>query len=106
MHGLFQMFFWDRVRYLRASIGCGWRVAIHCALAIQMARQEKISSCVYRWSLTTWRNNGLAISPGINLSQHIGVGEGATHTSHEGLYRTCSQTPAFLCEQLLGLWIL
>lgn len=93
MGDLFEHSFLSRVRYLKVKIGCGWRVALHYALALQMARQEKLSSWAYRWALTIWRNDGVAISPGINLSRNIGVGIGATHTSHEDLDRYLVAAP-------------
>lgn len=79
--------FHRRVRLLEAAIGCGWLVALHYTLALQMAHQGKLSSWAYRWAFSIWSNNGVALSPGINLSHNIGFGPNATHTSHEGLDR-------------------
>lgn len=76
-----------RVRMLKDFLQCGWALAIHYALALEMARQGKLSSWAYRWDLSIWRRRGLCLSPGVNLSQNIGFGADATHTSDEGLER-------------------
>ena len=38
----------------------------------------------YQWTFGLWAQNGLAISPSINLICNIGFGEGATHTTWVG----------------------
>ena len=87
MSKFFEQSFPARVQTLYELLDCGWRIAFHYTLALQMVRQNKLSSWAHRWALTIWQQNGLVISPGINLSENIGVGVGATHTSHEDMKR-------------------
>lgn len=44
---------------------------------------NKINTWDYQWVLNVWRNNGVAINPGVNLVSNIGFGEGAVHTVSE-----------------------
>lgn len=71
----------SRLFYLKAKSGASWIETIHYFLALQMAVQGKLSSWAYRWNLTVWDMGGVALSPGMNLSENVGVGEDATHTS-------------------------
>jgi hypothetical protein len=72
-----------RLTYLKAKIGAGWPAAIHYFFALHMTAQGKLSSWAYRWNLTIWDQDGVALSPGINLSENIGVGQDASHTGNE-----------------------
>jgi hypothetical protein len=47
---------------------------------LQDSYEFKIQSWDYRWTLSTWLQNGLTILPNVNLISNIGFGEGATHT--------------------------
>lgn len=40
----------------------------------------KIDTWDYQWTAAIWKNNGLTITPNINLVSNIGYGENATHT--------------------------
>ncbi len=41
----------------------------------------EIQSWFYRWMLTCWVNNGLAVVPGANLISNLGSGDAATNTA-------------------------
>lgn len=47
---------------------------------LQDTYDSKIQAWDYRWTFTTWLQNGLTILPNVNLISNIGFGEGATHT--------------------------
>ncbi|MEM9219325.1 MAG: nucleotide-diphospho-sugar transferase [Cyanobacteria bacterium P01_F01_bin.150] len=42
----------------------------------------------HQWILSCWWQNGLCVSPNVNLVQNIGYGEDATHTNREGMLHT------------------
>jgi hypothetical protein len=48
---------------------------------LQDVYDAKIKAWDYRWTFTTWLQNGLTILPNVNLISNIGFGEGATHTT-------------------------
>jgi hypothetical protein len=50
-----------------------WRT-IHNAV-----KQEKINSWAYRWLFSMWENGAMAISPGVNLTENIGLNGKGTH---------------------------
>lgn len=48
------------------------------------ARKEKtesgqVDSWAYRWTFSVWANEGLTVTPNVNLVENIGFGEGGTH---------------------------
>jgi hypothetical protein len=47
---------------------------------LQDTYDSKIEAWDYRWTFSTWLQNGLTILPNVNLISNIGFGEGATHT--------------------------
>ena len=46
-------------------------------------RDKDYNSWDYQWMLACWKNDGLAITPTLNLVSNIGFGEDATHTKRE-----------------------
>jgi hypothetical protein len=48
---------------------------------LERTYRNDINSWGYRWELTLWANNGLAIVPHANLVSNLGYGAGATHTT-------------------------
>lgn len=51
---------------------------------LQEVYEEKINSWAYRWQLSCWQKNGLAILPSVNLVTNIGFGSEATNTKGPG----------------------
>jgi hypothetical protein len=43
-------------------------------------KNGKIDTWDYQWTLCLFRNNGLTVTPNVNLVENIGFGEDATHT--------------------------
>lgn len=83
MHAFLARSLVKRFFFLKRRMGVGWLTTIHYFLALHMTAQGKLSSWAYRWNLSIWSVEGLAVSPGTNLSENIGVGGDASHTSHE-----------------------
>jgi hypothetical protein len=53
--------------------------------AFNKAYEEQVDSWAYRWTLSMWLQNGLAILPAGNLVSNIGFGEKGTHTKGKDL---------------------
>lgn len=78
---------WEKYKKIHELLGGGSRrVSLFYALAMSLAAQGKSSSWAFRWCLSVWVNGGVAITPGVNLSENIGFGVGATHTSSEDAF--------------------
>lgn len=97
-------FFADGLRrqyqFLREKVGLDRRSSLYYIFALRMTHQEKLSSWAYRWNYSVWKSDGFAVSPNINLSHNMGVGEGAQHTAKE--YHLQAITVAPEDEQLVS----
>ena len=51
-------------------------------------RGDRKDAWDYQWSYTLWEQNGLAVTPAVNLVHYIGVGTDATHTKEAAPSRT------------------
>jgi hypothetical protein len=48
----------------------------------QLENAKNIDTWDYQWSFALWDNNGISITPNINLTKNIGFGPNATHTTN------------------------
>lgn len=44
-------------------------------------KQGKINTWDYQWAFSIWKNNGIVVTPNVNLVSNIGFGTDATHTT-------------------------
>lgn len=49
----------------------------------QRVKDGLIKSWDYQWNYSMWLNDGLAVTPNVNLIENIGFGEGATNTQDQ-----------------------
>ena len=59
----------------------------HLVNQLSGTKSGQIDSWGYRWLYTFWQNQGIGITPKVNLVQNIGFGEDATHTTQPGIER-------------------
>jgi hypothetical protein len=52
----------------------------HYRQVFSMTKNDRIDTWDYRWLYSRWKNNGLAVSPNVNLVRNIGFSGTATHT--------------------------
>jgi len=58
----------------------GWRPCLYWKRMYQLVKAGRRDSWGYRWMLSNWRTNSLAVCPRNSLVQNIGYGDESTHT--------------------------